>query len=190
MSGEVSSADLAAANSGEGVRELVARISPNVRRWAKSKVRGPLRGGQDWEDLAQLVLTKVLRKFHLFRGTTILMFWSWVWKLAHNTWLDLLEHPSQPQVIDDLSWFSSTRASPSDSASLKEWYEIALTAIAELDPNWREIVYLRMVVGLSRDETAERVGKSPGAVSVITCRAKKQLQARLDNRGAAADGSR
>ena len=48
--------------------------------------------------------------------------------------------------------------------------------LAELPEKQREILVLRIVVGLSAEETAEIVGASPGAVRVAQHRALSRLR--------------
>ena len=48
-----------------------------------------------------------------------------------------------------------------------------------LPPKQREIVVLRVVVGLSAEETADAVGSTPGAVRVAQHRALTRLRAAL-----------
>jgi RNA polymerase sigma-70 factor, ECF subfamily len=54
--------------------------------------------------------------------------------------------------------------------------------LATLPEKQREIVILRVVVGLSAEETAEAVGSTPGAVRVAQHRALTKLKAELAGR--------
>jgi RNA polymerase sigma-70 factor (ECF subfamily) len=54
--------------------------------------------------------------------------------------------------------------------------------LATLPEKQREIVLLRVVVGLSAEETAEAVGSTPGAVRVAQHRALTKLKAELAGR--------
>jgi len=47
----------------------------------------------------------------------------------------------------------------------------------------REILTLRIVVGMSAEETAEAVGSTPGAVRVAQHRALARLKAEIDGSG-------
>ena len=51
--------------------------------------------------------------------------------------------------------------------------------LKELSPKHREILMLRVVVGLSAEETAQAVGSTPGAVRVAQHRALNKLRAAL-----------
>ena len=55
--------------------------------------------------------------------------------------------------------------------------------LAVLPDKQREIVILRVVVGMSAEETAEAVGSTPGAVRVAQHRALTKLKAELNGRG-------
>jgi RNA polymerase sigma-70 factor (ECF subfamily) len=56
--------------------------------------------------------------------------------------------------------------------------ESIMTDLEALPPAQREILVLRIVLGLSAEETALRVGTTPGAVRVAQHRALSRLRAR------------
>ncbi|MFN3340747.1 MAG: sigma factor-like helix-turn-helix DNA-binding protein, partial [Dietzia sp.] len=55
--------------------------------------------------------------------------------------------------------------------------------LGTLPEKQREIIRLRVVVGLSAEETAEIVDSTAGAVRVAQHRAMKQLRARIEQDG-------
>jgi RNA polymerase sigma-70 factor (ECF subfamily) len=71
---------------------------------------------------------------------------------------------------------------PEDHALQRELSERMARLLQVLPDRQREIVVLRVVVGLSADETAARVGSTPGAVRVAQHRALGQLRKLLTER--------
>jgi len=57
--------------------------------------------------------------------------------------------------------------------------EAALALIATLPPDMAEVVLLRVVAGLSADEVARIMGKSPGNIRVLQHRALARLAREL-----------
>ena len=56
----------------------------------------------------------------------------------------------------------------------------ALTLLGQLTPDQREVVALRVIVGMSVGEAAAVVGKTEGAVRVLCHRALRTLATSLD----------
>jgi RNA polymerase sigma-70 factor (ECF subfamily) len=56
-----------------------------------------------------------------------------------------------------------------------------LTALAELNPEQREVIVLRYLFSLSAKETAEVIGKSPAAVFSLQARGLINLRQALES---------
>lgn len=94
------------------------------------------------------------------------------------------------RLLDDRRKVFRRRTHPADTATLERDdpsadtqaealgridSEAALRRIAELPPEQAEVVLLRVVAGLSADDVATILGKSPGNIRVIQHRALTQL---------------
>jgi RNA polymerase sigma-70 factor (ECF subfamily) len=81
--------------------------------------------------------------------------------------------------IADLPEKPETDAGPEDRAMQGELSRQMKQLLDSLPDKQREIVVLRVVVGLSAEETAEAVGSTPGAVRVAQHRALARLRKTL-----------
>ena len=61
--------------------------------------------------------------------------------------------------------------------------QVLADQLAQLPADYRDVLVLRHLEGLSFGEVAERMGRSPGAVRMLWLRAIDQLRERLDARG-------
>ena len=77
----------------------------------------------------------------------------------------------------DVADVSGSAASLVDAAAA---LAAALTLLGQLTPDQREVVALRVIVGMSVGETAAVVGKTEGAVRVVCHRALRTLAERLN----------
>ena len=55
-------------------------------------------------------------------------------------------------------------------------------ALEELPPQYRDVIVLHSMEGLTHEEVAERLGKTPGAVRMLWIRALAQLKKVLERR--------
>jgi RNA polymerase sigma-70 factor (ECF subfamily) len=67
-------------------------------------------------------------------------------------------------------------SSPSAQAQRRELAALVADQLAQLSPAYREVIVLRNLEGLSFDEVAKRMERSPGAVRVLWLRALERLR--------------
>lgn len=169
---------LAAAQAGAAwaVGELYARHQPAVLRYLSARV------SRDAEDVASQVWLEAARGLGRFEGDET-GFRCWLFVIARRraaneyrrlarsrtvaTRPDLLEQPGR----DDPEAEALDRLAGDDAARL----------IARLLPSLQaEVVLLRLVAGLSVEDTAALVNKWPGTVRVLQHRALRTLAKKLD----------
>ncbi len=90
---------------------------------------------------------------------------------------------NQADATDTLPERASQAAGPEQLAIDSDAAARMDRLLATLPEKQREIVILRVVVGLSAEETADAVGSTAGAVRVAQHRALTKLKAELDGRG-------
>lgn len=138
------------------------------------------RGADDPEALADDVLVAMCRSIDSFDGN-LAELRAWVFTIARNRLVD--ERRRAGRRID------SRPTEPSDLTDLAGAEDVDLEAFDEraridallsgLTDEQREVVVLRIVVGLSVEEVAAVVGRRPGAVRALQHRALRQLRASL-----------
>lgn len=170
---------VAAAMTGDraAVAELLELIRPLVARYCRGKL-GPVdRSYASADDVAQEVCLAVLGALPNYRvqGRPFLAF---IYGIAAHKVIDAHRAVSRsrtdpvaevPDVVADEVGPEQQAMRGVLSAQLRE-------LLAELPEKQREILVLRIVVGLSAEETAEIVGASPGAVRVAQHRALARLR--------------
>jgi RNA polymerase sigma-70 factor (ECF subfamily) len=173
---------------------LVARYGSRAYRLAM----GITRNAQDAEEVVQDAFWSAIRKIETFRGDAA--FGSWLYRIVANAALQKLRrgtvqrreialdevlpafHEEGEHVAAIVDW-SPTIADPATQASLRD----ALTyAMDELPPDYRAVVVLCDVEGLSAAEAAQSLGLSVPNVKSRLHRARLFLRKRLATSFAAA----
>lgn len=142
-----------------------------------AQLRGYLaaQGAAEPDDLTSQVLLGLVSGIGDFDGDER-RFRSWVFVMAHHR---LIDERRRGRKHDDLRARLAAPAStpPADSdigERLDEsgWAE----RLAKLTDDQRSVVLLRVIAGLSAEETARVMGKRPGAVRVLQHRALQRLR--------------
>ena len=179
-------AHLEAARRGEesGVAGLWHALNPMVLRYLRVVV------GQAAEDVASETWLQAARELRRFRGDAD-GFRVWLFRVARNRALEELrrsgrsrEEPAGLFGEDDLV----SRDDPAREAVERMATRHALRLIAELPANQAEAVMLRVVVGMDVTQTAEILGKRPGAIRVASMRGLRRLATMVGADDAAGGG--
>jgi len=167
-----------------GDRDAVARllevIRPLVARYCRGRL-GPVdRSFLSADDVAQEVCLAVLTALPNYRvqGKPFLAF---VYGIAAHKVIDAHRSVSRGRSdpVADVPDAVETGAGPEQRALRGELSAQLRDLLDTLPEKQREILVLRIVVGLSAEETAEIVEASPGAVRVAQHRALSRLRKTL-----------
>jgi RNA polymerase sigma-70 factor (ECF subfamily) len=154
------------------------RAFAELVRWLERPLRGFLaaRGADDPDGTANEVLVRVFRRIGGFEGSRV-MFRAWVFRIARNMLVD--EHrrrqaraisvPRRPDGMPEVA----VGEDAFDRIGERERVEALLT---ELTDEQREVLLLRVVAGLSVEETAQAVGRTSGSVRSMQHRALSRLR--------------
>ncbi len=164
----------------QAVERLLAAIRPLVVRYCRARVGRQERSFASADDVAQEVCLAVLTALPSYRdqGRPFLAF---VYGIAQHKVADAhraaARNRAEPvaEVPDEIEG----DVGPEQRALQGELNERMAQLLRVLPDKQREIVVLRVVVGLSAEETAEAVGSTPGAVRVAQHRALARLRTRL-----------
>ncbi|HVM76783.1 MAG TPA: sigma-70 family RNA polymerase sigma factor [Candidatus Paceibacterota bacterium] len=107
-------------------------------------------------------------------------FSSWLYQIARNQVIDHYRSKKSDVSIDvmDPEYFAA-QASMSADLMLKLDVEKVRRAVAELKPDYQDVIIMRFIEDLPLKETAAAMGKTEGAVKLIQHRAIKELQQML-----------
>lgn len=178
--GEAYDAVLAAARAGE------SWAYTRIFEWLARPVAGYLRGAgvEDPDGLANEVFLRVFGGIERFDGTEG-RFRSWVFAIAHNLVIDDRRRRSRRPQQAVLEGDVGPSAPGAEEGALVALGDEELRALlADLPPDQRDVVLLRLVADFSIEDTAAAIGKKPGAVKSLQHRALTSLRKRLGEDGA------
>jgi RNA polymerase sigma-70 factor (ECF subfamily) len=176
---------------------LLRHFEPWLRLLARVQVGSQLRGKFDPADLVQQTLLEAVRAFPQFRGTTEAEMTAWLRQiLAHVLAHEIRRyHGTQKRDIQrevpldrQLTHTSrrlgdilpATGTSPSRLLVRHERQLLLAQALERLPEDYREVIILRNLEGLSHDEVARRLGRNPGAVRMLWVRALARLRQEIE----------
>jgi RNA polymerase sigma-70 factor (ECF subfamily) len=156
---------------------LLATIRPLVVRYCRARVGRNERSFASADDVAQEVCLAVITALPSYRdqGRPFLAF---VYGIAQHKVADAHRAAARNRTdpVAEVPDGVAETVGPEQRALQSELNE-RLTRLLEILPDkQREIVVLRVVVGLSAEETAGAVGSTPGAVRVAQHRALARLR--------------
>ena len=123
------------------------------------------------EDLASEVFVRALRSLDSYKDTGAPME-AWIFKIAHNIFVDHLRKRSRrpdPLPLDDP--YSSDDApslagipNPTENLERQQEFQQLHRALEQLSEAQRQVLALRFGAELTSEQTAQALGKKPGAV--------------------------
>ncbi|WP_245633774.1 RNA polymerase sigma factor ShbA [Amycolatopsis jejuensis] len=167
----------------DAAQELLSAVRPLVVRYCRARLGGLENAYASADDVAQDVCLALLTALPGYRqqGRPFLAF---VYGIAQHKVADA--HRAAARNRADATPDLPDTADPADGPeqhALRDELNDRLSRLLQLLPErQREIVVLRVVVGLSAEETAEAVDSTPGAVRVAQHRALLRLRSALERR--------
>lgn len=161
---------------------LMSATRPLVLRYCRARIRGTV-AGTSAEDLAQDICIAVLAALPRFRDQGR-PFMALVYGIASRMLADLHRTRSRHRVdaLDAGFDAESTGAGPDELALRRETRTELDALLATVTERAREVLTLRIVVGLTAEETGAVLGISSGAVRVAQHRALVQMRATVASR--------
>jgi RNA polymerase sigma-70 factor (ECF subfamily) len=140
------------------------------------------RGAAEPEDATSEVFLKVARAIHAFSGDES-SFRSWVFVIAHRTLLDERRARGRRPILSEFPP-ETVRGSVGGNVELEAvdqliTHELEL-AFEKLTDSQRDVLALRIIAGLTLEQTAQVLGKREGAIKALQRRALAALQQIID----------
>lgn len=173
------------------MHDLLAAVHPLAERYCRTRLsRLPGDARHFVDDLAQEVCLAVLCALPRYRDLGR-PFEAFVVSIAAHKVADLqraaMRGPGSTAVpSDEMPEKPDDSLGPEERALLNSDAAWARALLARLPDHLRELVLLRVAVGLSAEETGQVLGMSPGAVRVAQHRALSRLRAIAEESAAAA----
>jgi RNA polymerase sigma-70 factor (ECF subfamily) len=170
----------AVAGNRDALREVLEIIRPIVVRYCRARVGTTERSGLSADDVAQEVCLAAITALPRYKdqGRPFLAF---VYGIAAHKVADAHRAAARNRAepTDVVPERYSLEAGPEQMALDSESAARMNQLLSVLPEKQREILILRVVVGMSAEETAEAVGSTPGAVRVAQHRALAKLKAEI-----------
>jgi RNA polymerase sigma-70 factor, ECF subfamily len=174
-------------------RDVLHCFRPWLHLLARLQVGARFQGKFDASDIVQQTLLEACRDLRNFRGRTEAELLAWLRQiLAHVLGHEIRRYRGAKQrdigrevSLDESLLQSSQRlggmladagSSPSHKAIRREQEVILADVLARLPDDYREVIILRNLEGLSHEEVARRMHRGVGAVRMLWARALKQLR--------------
>lgn len=155
-------------------REVLVEAVPKIRRFAYSLTNSMA----DADDLLQATIERALRRQAQFEPGTMID--RWLFRICRNLWIDemrSMKAKGQSLDIDNI-------AEPATDGERATHHAVHLaqtqTAMMKLSPEYREILSLVAVEGLSYKEASEVLDIPIGTVMSRLARARGNLAAMLE----------
>lgn len=156
-------------------------IQPGLLRYARASANGH---GEDVTAEVWLEVTRALRRFDGDEQG----FRAWVFTIARRKIIDHVRRDARrPTVVlqDAEEIYLNEARDVAEDYEDEEATRRALTLVRTLPPSQADAILLRVVAGLDIAQVAGLLGKSPGAVRVLTHRGLRRLAAVLTEQMAA-----
>ncbi len=186
LANETELVEAARGGDAEAFTTLVNQYDRNIYRLALNITGNP----EDAEDVLQEAFLKAYANLGKFQGGS--RFYTWLVRIAVNEALMKLRKRKSDRTVsldepvetgDDeymprevVDWGEN----PEQRYARQELNDILSTALNELEPSFRIVVYLRDVENLSTEETAEMLDLSVPAVKSRLLRGRLKLRERLN----------
>ena len=170
---------LAAVRAGDAraLESLLMRHQQRIYRFGVKMCRDP----EDASDVLQETLLAMARSVKDFRGASSIS--TWLYTIARSFCIKKRRHskfePPRHESIEARPELPDPGRSPEEETARREIERALEEAIADLDPEQREVLVLRDVEGLTAPEVAEVLGISVGAVKTRLHRARLALRHRI-----------
>jgi RNA polymerase sigma-70 factor, ECF subfamily len=135
------------------------------------------------EDLTSAIFTYALQGIHSYSGGSVA---AWLFRIAHNAVANHYRSRRPSVRFEDSEMdFADEQSEMAEAVMKAEQHETLAELINQLPDEQRELLALKIAGGLTAEDIATIVGKSPGAVRVELHRIIKKLRAQYEQRGLA-----
>ncbi|MFM1724820.1 MULTISPECIES: sigma-70 family RNA polymerase sigma factor [Rhodococcus] len=184
--GEELNSAVAAAAQGDrsALAQVLASIRPLVVRYCRARVGAAERGQLSADDVAQEVCLAVMTALPRYQDQGR-PFMAFVYGIAAHKVADAHRNAARNKSdpVAEVPDVVSADDSPEERALNSETSRQVNALLQTLPEKHREILVLRLVVGLSAEETAAAVGSTAGAVRVAQHRALAKLKKEVTKAG-------
>lgn len=183
--------EAAAAGDAEAIERLIQRHLPGLRAFVRLRADRIVRAKESSSDLVQSVCREVLEHMDRFTHRSDAGFRQWLYRTAERKVIDRFRYYSAARRDPDREVERDARAetqaealllegygtiyTPSRDAAIREELHLVEEAFGLLQGDYREIITMSRIVGLSNAEIAAELDRSEGSVRNALYRGLAQL---------------
>jgi RNA polymerase sigma-70 factor, ECF subfamily len=177
-------AELASGGDRRALDLLLGHIRPMVVQYCRARIGAGMLGSQSSEDVAQDVLLAVVGALKRWRPEKRVM--AFVYGIASNKVVDAYRAGGRDRSVptDVVPEEPDLDHGPEQAALHGGMVAELRELLDQLPEHHREILVLRVALGMSAEETAATVGSTSGAVRVTQHRALAKLRELVERRAA------
>ena len=148
---------------------LFARVLPALRRWAHHRLPAGTRDLAETDDLVQMTLARALDRLDSFESRREGAFLAYLRQILLNLVRDQVRRSAaRPRSSELEDTIPDPGLSLLERTIRRETLEEYEAALAELQPEQREAVLMRVEFGMSHREIAEALGKASANAARMT----------------------
>jgi RNA polymerase sigma-70 factor, ECF subfamily len=189
---------MAKGGDGAALGQLLERYRNYMGLLVRLQIGRRLRTKVDIEDLLQEIWLEIHRKIALFRGRSEREFLTWVRRVIGAILANQVRHylgtkcrdlRLERALADEVDQSSraldeslvAAQSSPSQQAVRREQAVLLADALQDLPEDYREVIILRQLEGLSFPDMARRMGRTEDSVKNVWLRALARLRRALED---------
>jgi RNA polymerase sigma-70 factor (ECF subfamily) len=155
----------------EAFGNLYERYVPLIFRYVLARVNSE----SDAEDLTEVVFMRAFEALPRYteRGRP---FSAFLYQVARNALVDHYRQERKTESMEAIEKLPSLGPDPDEGLLAEERAIVLRKALAELPPDYQEVIRLRIMLSLPTAVVGEWLGRSEGAVRVLLHRALKALR--------------
>jgi RNA polymerase sigma-70 factor (ECF subfamily) len=126
------------------------------------------------EDLTSKVFLKAWEHLPHFRMGSV-PFIAWLYTISHNMVIDYYRVTKPSTALDEALNLPDDHPLPDAETERRADIQMLRRAILQLTPEQQHVVTMKLLNGMSTEEVAARLRKSPGAIRAVQMRALQAL---------------
>lgn len=168
--------DSARSGSREAFENLILQTRGRIRALVASRLSAHVVLGVEADDVVQETILRAFQSIAKCQWQGEDSFLRWMGGIAENVILELARRRARERRVPLQGDLPARVVSPSREMRRDERFERLEGSLDKLSPDHREVILLTRIEGLTFEEAAARMERSPDAVKQLLYRALKQLK--------------
>ncbi len=173
----------AQSGNNEAFGALFSRLRDRLAHFIQGRIKPDYTERLDLEEILQDTFVRAFQSIDRFRGDDEETFRRWLTGIANNAVLRAEDQARRRQTLEITHELPAASVSPSKALRRNERFVRLQDSFDALTGDYREVIRLTRIEGLSIREAAKRMGRSKAAVKMLFSRALKELRRTMTDTG-------